>query len=156
MKKFIRYPTRNAVTNYFPLPNEIFSLGLTAGEIAIYSYLMYCEDRKTFRCYPSYRSIGRAVGMSINTVRKYVKSLEDKSLITTMQTSIVTKRGNKQNGSLLYNIRPIEEAIQRNYSEQLRKNEFALQKERFERLLVHSAQSKVLKNKSRTLKQEKA
>lgn len=119
MKKFVRYPTRDAIINYFPLPNEIFSLGLSAGEIAVYSYLMFCEDRKTFRCYPSYRSIGKAVGMSINTVRKYVKSLEDKLLITTMPTSIVTKRGNKQNGSLLYNIRPIEEAIQHNYSDSL-------------------------------------
>ena len=147
MKKFVRYPTRDAITNYFPLPNEIFSLGLSAGEIAVYSYLMFCEARKTFRCYPSYRSIGKAVGMSINTVRKYVKSLEDKSLITTMPTSIITKRGNKQNGSLLYNIRPIEEAIRHNYSEQLVRNEFVLQKEKFECLLVHSAQSEVLKNR---------
>lgn len=154
MKKFARYPTRNAVTNYFPLPNEIFSLGLSAGEIAVYSYLMFCEDRKTFRCYPSYRSIGKAVGMSINTVRKYVKSLEDKLLITTMPTSIITKRGNKQNGSLLYNIRPIEEALQHNYSEQLIRNEFAFRKEKFETLLVHSAQSEVLKNRASTLKQE--
>lgn len=154
MKKFVRYPTRDAITNYFPLPNEIFSLGLSAGEIAVYSYLMFCEDRKTFRCYPSYRSIGKAVGMSINTVRKYVKSLEDKLLITTMPTSIITKRANKQNGSLLYNIRPIEEAIQHNYAEQLVRNEFSLRKEKLETLLVHSAQSEVLKNKSRTLKQE--
>ena len=154
MKKFVRYPSRNAITNYFPLPNEIFSLGLSAGEIAVYSYLMFCEDRKTLRCYPSYRSIGKAVGMSINTVRKYVKSLEDKLLITTMPTSIITKKGNKQNGSLLYNIRPIEEALQHNYSEQLVRNEFSLRKEKFETLLVHSAQSEVLKNKPRTLKQE--
>ena len=25
--------------NYFTLPNEIFSLGLSAGEIAVYAYL---------------------------------------------------------------------------------------------------------------------
>ncbi len=31
--------------NYFPLPNEIFSLGLSSGEIAVYAFLMYCEDR---------------------------------------------------------------------------------------------------------------
>ena len=34
--------------NYFPMPNEIFSLGLNSGEIAVYTYLMSCEDRKTF------------------------------------------------------------------------------------------------------------
>ncbi|MEE1049832.1 MAG: helix-turn-helix domain-containing protein, partial [Clostridia bacterium] len=31
--KYNRYPKRDAVKNYFPLPNEIFSLGLSGGEI---------------------------------------------------------------------------------------------------------------------------
>ena len=35
-----------AYKNYFPLPNVIFSLGLSPGEIAVYSYLLYCEDRR--------------------------------------------------------------------------------------------------------------
>ncbi|WP_330658909.1 hypothetical protein [Acutalibacter muris] len=30
---------------------------------------MYCEDRKSHQCWPSYKTIGRAVGMSENTVR---------------------------------------------------------------------------------------
>lgn len=46
--KFTRYPKRDAIRDYFPLPNEIFSLGLSTGEIAVYAYLMYCEDRKIF------------------------------------------------------------------------------------------------------------
>ena len=37
--------------NYIPLPNAIFSLNLCPGEIAVYSYLLYCEDRKTYQCY---------------------------------------------------------------------------------------------------------
>ena len=41
---------REAYKNYFPLPNEIFSLNLCPGEIAVYSYLLYCEDRKTYQC----------------------------------------------------------------------------------------------------------
>ena len=67
--KFTRYPKRDAIRDYFPLPNEIFSLGLSTGEIAVYAYLMYCEDRKTFQCHPSYKTIGKAVGMSENTVK---------------------------------------------------------------------------------------
>lgn len=47
--KFTRYPKRDAIRDYFPVPNEIFSLGLSTGEIAVYAYLMYCEDRKTFQ-----------------------------------------------------------------------------------------------------------
>ena len=68
--KYKQYPKRNAIKNYFPLPNEIFCLELSAGEIAVYAYLMYCEDRKTFQCHPSYRTIGRAVGSSRNTIKK--------------------------------------------------------------------------------------
>ena len=42
--KYERYPTRDAIRNYFPMPNEIFSLGLSTGEIATYAYLMKCEN----------------------------------------------------------------------------------------------------------------
>ncbi len=103
---------RNTRTqNFFPLPNEIFCLGLASGEIAVYAYLMYCEDRTTFKCYPSYQTIGEAVGMAANTVGKYVKSLEQKRLIATAPTTVKTKDGRVRNGSLEYNIRPIQEAV---------------------------------------------
>ena len=69
--------------NYFTMPNEVFQLGLSAGELAVYSYLRRCEDRRTHQCWPSYRTIGSAVGMSENTVRKYVLALEERGLIVT-------------------------------------------------------------------------
>ena len=65
------------------MPNEIFCLGLSYGEIAVYSYLLYRENRKSFRCYPSYKSIGRALRMSRNTVCKYIRQLEERELIAT-------------------------------------------------------------------------
>ena len=34
------WPTRDSAKDYFPLPKEIFSLGLSAAEIAIYAYLL--------------------------------------------------------------------------------------------------------------------
>ena len=77
-----QYTKRDAVKNFFPLPNEIFSLGLSSGALAVYSYLLYCEDRKTYQCWPSYRSIGKAVRMSVNTVRKYVAELEERDVPT--------------------------------------------------------------------------
>ena len=40
MKKYIPYPTRDAIKNYFPLPNEIFDFGLHSTAIAIYAYLI--------------------------------------------------------------------------------------------------------------------
>lgn len=117
--KYNRYPKRDAVKNYFLLPNEIFSLGLSGGEILVYSYLMYCEDRETFQCHPSYKTIGEAVGMSNNTVKKYVDRLVEKRLITTEPTSVVTKKGEKRNGNLLYTIRPIQEAVEYHYEQQM-------------------------------------
>lgn len=35
------WPMRDSVKDYFPLPKEIFSLGLSAAEIAIYAYLWF-------------------------------------------------------------------------------------------------------------------
>lgn len=117
--RYNRYPKRDAVKDYFPLPNEIFSLGLSTGEIAVYAYLMYCENRKTFQCHPSYKTIGNAVGMSKSTVKKYVDGLIEKDLITTEPTAVITKNGEKRNGNLLYTIRPIEEAAAYYYEKQM-------------------------------------
>ena len=118
----MKYNSINNAKRYFTLPNEIFCIGLSSGEIAVYSYLLRCENRKTYQCYPSYRTIGQALKMSQNTVRKYVQSLEDKHLITTERTEVITKDGRKRNGTLLYTIRPIAEAIDNFHSEQLWRN----------------------------------
>ena len=117
--RYKRYAKRDVIKNYFPMPNEIFSLGLTYGEISVYSFLMSCEDRKTFQCHPSYKTIGRALQMSQNTVRKYVDRLREKQLITTEPTQVTLKNGRKHNGNLLYTIRPIEEAVQHHYEQQM-------------------------------------
>lgn len=114
-----RYPKRDPIKDYFPLPNEIFCLGLSYGEIAVYSYLLYRENRKTFQCYPSYKSIGKALNMSRNTVSKYVQLLVDKELIATEPTSVHTSEGKKLNGNLLYTILPIEQAKKYFYDRQL-------------------------------------
>ena len=108
--KYNRYPKRDAIRDYFPLPNEIFCLNLSYGEIAVYAYLLYREDRKTFRCHPSFRTIGDALKMSRNTVSKYVKRLEEKQLIRTEPTEVRTASGVKRNGNLLYTVLPIEQA----------------------------------------------
>ena len=118
---------REAYKNYFPLPNAIFSLNLCPGEIAVYSYLLHCEDRKTYQCYPSYKTIGQAVGMSTNTVQKYIFELADKGFIEIEATSVITKSGYKRNGSHRYTIRPIQEVVNLYHQRQLRKLEQAPQ-----------------------------
>ena len=85
----------------------------------MYAYLMFCEDRKTFQCHPSYKTIGSAVGLSKNTVKKHIDGLVAKQLITTEPTTVITKKGQKHNGTLLYTIRPIQEAVEYRYQQQL-------------------------------------
>ena len=86
---------------------------------------MSCEDRETYQCYPSYNTIGTALKMSKKTVMKYVKSLEDKYLISTEHTTVTLKSGEKQNGNLLYTIQPIREAKDYFYRQQMIKLEFS-------------------------------
>lgn len=105
------FPGRPAEKRFFPLPNELFILDLSPGEIAVYAYLMFCEDRDTYQCWPSYQTIGQRTGMSANTVRKYVHTLEDKRLIDTEKTTVRGSDGKTKNGVLLYTIRPIQEAV---------------------------------------------
>ena len=99
------------LVRYFPMPNIIFQLGLSPQEIAIYAYLMCIEDRKTYQCHPSYSSIGKSCGISVNTVRKYVESLEHRGLIHTEPTKVKTRDGRTHNGSLLYTILPIQPIV---------------------------------------------
>ena len=111
---------RDAPGTYFPMPNLIFRLGLTSGEILVYAYLMYCEDRKTFQCYPSYSTIGEAIGVSNNTVKKYVDGLRKKGMITTEYTTVKTKDGRVHNGSLRYTLLPIEPVEEAYFQKMLR------------------------------------
>lgn len=105
---------------FFPMPNAIFRIGLNAGEIAVYTYLMYCEDRKTYQCYPSYTTIGEAVGMSKSTVKKHVDGFRNKGLIETQYTTVTTRDGRTHNGSLCYTILPIEPIEQAYFQKRLR------------------------------------
>lgn len=105
--------------NYFPIPNAVFDLDLTDGEILVYAFLLRCEDRRTYQCHPSYTTIGRAIGKSVNSVRKYVQGLTQKGLIATDRTQIVTKSGETRNGTLLYTILPIQQVIDRQFERQM-------------------------------------
>ena len=133
---FQRWPKRDTNKHYYLVPNEVFNLGLSSHEIAVYNYLLRCEDRRTYQCHPSYRTIGKAVQLSENTVRKYVAGLEEKGLIRTEPSTIITKDGRVRNGSLIYNIRPIQEALEQNYQRQFRQAERDMERARAEKRLA--------------------
>ena len=146
---FRRWPKRDPNKHYYLVPNEVFNLGLTSHEIAVYNYLLRCEDRRTYQCHPSYRTIGRAVRLSENTVRKYVAGLEEKGLIHTEPSTITTKDGRVRNGSLIYTIRPIQEALEQNYQRQFRQAEESVERARVQQRLAELEQrSNVKKEES--------
>ena len=130
MKK--NWTKRDPIKNYFPVPNEIFSLGLSSDAISIYGYLLSREDRKTYECLVSYRMLSEAIGKSVTTVRKYVMELEERSLIRTERTNVVTKEGRKRNGRLLYHILPIQMAIDQFHERQLYEADLALERQRIQ------------------------
>ena len=122
--------------NFFSLPNEIFIWGLTTGELAVYSFLRRCEDRKTRQCWPSIKTIGKAVNMSENTVRKCSRKLEERGIIATETTEVTTKAGEKRNGNLRYTLRPIQEVIDEYYDRQMEELELAAERQRVAKLLA--------------------
>ena len=134
--KYRQWPKRDPAENYFRLPNEIFLLDLSPGALAVYSYLLCCENRSTYQCWPSYKTIGRAVKMSANTVRKYVGELEERQLISTESTTVTTRDGMKRNGNLLYTIRPIQLALDQFYEQQLMQMDVAAERQRVTKTLA--------------------
>ena len=130
----MRYSKYGGRGNFFSLPNEVFLLGLSPGELAVYSFLQRCENRKTHQCWPSIKTIGKAVGMSENTVRKYIRQLEEREVIATELTEVITKTNGKRNGNLLFTLRPIQEVVDEYYARQLEDVELAAERQRIAKL----------------------
>ena len=107
-QKWLTGEVFNAV---FPLPNEVFQLGLKAGDLLVYIYLQYQKGARSGQCWPSYATIGKAVGMSRKTVQEHIGALVDKGLIQTEETTIRRKNGFVYNGSLLYTLKPIQQVM---------------------------------------------
>ena len=74
--------------------------------------------------------------MSANTVRKYVRELEERQLISTESTTVTTRNGMKRNGNLLYTIRPIQLALNRFYEQQLAQMDVAAERQRVAKALA--------------------
>ena len=133
---FQRWPKRDPNKHYYLVPNEVFNLGLNSHEIAVYNYLLRWEDRRTYQCHPSYRTICRAVRLSENTVRKYVTSLEEKGLIRTEPSTATSKYGRVRYGSHIYTIRPIQEALELHYQRQFLRAERDIERAKAEKKLA--------------------
>jgi len=107
---------------FFTLPNEVFLLPLPPSVFLVYAYLLYCEDRRTHQCHPSYRTIAGATGLSLNTVVKSVGVLAEKSLIAVERSCWFNEQGMKRNGNNVYTILPIQCAVDEYHQQQLNRN----------------------------------
>lgn len=110
---------KNASKNFFSLPNELFFLDIGHGAITVYAYLLYCEDRRTHQCHPSYRTIAAAVHLTVATVMKHLTKLVDRQLITVERTSYIDNKGMKWNSNNQYTILPIQTAMDYCYQQQM-------------------------------------
>lgn len=105
--------------NFFSLPNELFFLNIGHGAITVYAYLLYCENRRTHQCHPSYRTISDAVHLAVSTVMKHITKLVDQQLIAVENTNYIDNHGMKWNGNNLYTILPIQMAMDHCYQQQM-------------------------------------
>lgn len=113
------------VKNCFPVPNELLDFDLPGGSIAVYIFLLRHADRRTGQCHPSTATMAKNHHYCRNTVASYVRLLEERGLIITEHTKIITKNGIKKNGNLLYTLVSMHEITQAYYDRQFEKAELA-------------------------------
>ena len=113
--------------NYFTVPNAIYNLGLSAGAIAVYCFLLRLECRKPgedqYTCHPSMSTIGRAIGRDRKTVAKYVDELVEAGLILTEPTKVTTADGDRWNGNLRYTLLDPQRAVDLFHERQLARSD---------------------------------
>lgn len=110
------------VKNCFPVPNELLEFDLPGGAISVYIYLLRHADRRTGQCHPSAATMAKKLHYCRNTIANYVRLLEERGLIVTENTEIITKRGIS---NLLYTIVPLHEVTEAYYARQFEKAELA-------------------------------
>lgn len=120
---------------FFTMPDEVFHLGIGHGSLAVYAYLLCCEDRRTHQCHPSYNRISSTVGLAVNTVMKHINELAERQLIAVERTSYIDANGMKWNGNNLYTILPIQQAADAFYQRQLDRLDLAAEQQGIANLL---------------------
>ena len=95
-------------TGYYRMPHRIFLLGLTPIQFTVYSYLVSCTGQNTV-CWPSYKTIAEACGISRNTTIQAIESLIQKRLIDKISTTRWNAHGCTRTGNNEYRIHDLSE-----------------------------------------------
>ena len=120
---------------FFEMPSAVFQMDLTTDEMATYTYLRCRKNNRTYKCWPSYKTIGEAIGRSRKSVAKYVGVLEEKGLIKTETTEVITKKGVPLNGNLVYTILPVRPAVEQFNRRLIRRAEVENERRRVQAVL---------------------
>ena len=94
----------NAREPFFLVPSRVFDEGLNPYELAVLFYLIMRSDNEKHTCFPSEKGIAKACGMSLSTVKRTVKSLDEKKLIHIQKQFSQSKNGLNRQTSNLYTI----------------------------------------------------
>ncbi len=123
------WPRRDPRHYRFAVPNEVWEYKLQPAEFVILSY-------RTHQYHPSYRTIAKTTGLSLNTVAKSVGTLADKGRISVERSCWFNEVGTKRNGNNLYTILPTRAAVEDVHQRQMRELEQNTARLRAERRLT--------------------
>ena len=95
-------------TGYYRMPHRIFLLGLTPIQFTVYSYLVSCTGQNTV-CWPSYKTIAGACGISRNAAIQAIDALIQKRLIDKIPTTRRNVQGRTRTSNNEYRIHDLSE-----------------------------------------------
>ena len=95
-------------TGYYRMPHRIFELGLTPIQFTVYSYLVSCTGQNAV-CWPSYKTIAEACGISRNAAIQAIEFLIQKRLIDKIPTTRRNVQGRTRTGNNEYMIHNLSE-----------------------------------------------
>ena len=93
---------------YYRMPHRIFQLGLKPIPFTVYSYLVSCTGQNAV-CWPSYKTIAEACGISRNAAIQAIDTLIQKRLIDKIPTTRRNVHGRTRTGNNEYRIHDLSE-----------------------------------------------
>ena len=99
----------NPDQNSFPLPHEVFELGLEQGALLVYIYLVHYRSLKHSPAELNCAIVSKAVGLCEKTVRRHLHMLSNVGLI----------QMERNGSSFFYSLCPIWDTVQNRRSKDL-------------------------------------
>ena len=95
-------------TGYYRIPHHIFQLNLTPIQFTVYNYLVSCTGQNAV-CWPSYKTISIACGISRNGAIQAIDALIQKRLIDKIPTTRRNVQGRTRTSNNEYRIHDLSD-----------------------------------------------